>query len=151
MVVSVSCFPAPHCPPGASCPAPLPPRLTYIVTIHGHARPFTIGHSQPRYRVRAGEHLDMAVAVTLPKHLRLTDLWLGMSAGTWGNSRRGPVGMKPVLAHVLRLLPAGAHMFRLRWRVPAGRPGRLWYLVSAWSSHRPPGSVAGAIAVLVVR
>jgi hypothetical protein len=121
------------------------------VTVHGHARSFTIGHARPRYRVRAGEHLDLAVAVALPKHLRLTNLWLGISAGTWGNGRGGPVGMKPILVHALRLLPSGAHTFRLRWRVPAGRSGRRWYLVSAWSSHRPPDSVAGAIAVLIVR
>ena len=52
----------------------------------------------PSYRVRPGEDLVMRIAVTVPKHVRVTALWLGVSQGTWGNGPKGPIGMSPVLA-----------------------------------------------------
>jgi hypothetical protein len=96
--------------------------------------------------------LLITVAVTIPGHLRLTALWLGISTGTLGTGTGGhpPAGMKPILAYSRQPLSAGVHKFGLRWRVPEGQPGDSLYLVSAWSSHQPPVSLAGAIAALVV-
>lgn len=106
----------------------------------------------PRYRIRPGEHLLMRVALTVPENLRLTALWLGISAGVWGSGPKGrPVGMRPVLAHSRQPLAAGVHTFGLRWRVPEGWSGRSMYLESAWSSDHPPASVAGGIAELALK
>ena len=41
----------------------------------------------PSYRVRPGEHLVMRIAVTVPKHVKITALWFGISAGTWVTAR----------------------------------------------------------------
>lgn len=105
----------------------------------------------PTYRVRPGEHLLMRVAVTVPAHVRVTALWLGIDAGALGMGPEDrPVGMHPILAHSRQPLSAGVHTFGLRWRVPRHLPpsGLNLYLSSAWSSHQPPASVSGAIAVL---
>jgi hypothetical protein len=88
------------------------------------------------------------VAVAVPRHLRLTALWLGISSGEWGADRKGhPIGMKPILTHSTDPLPAGVHTFVMRWRVPASWTGGGLYLTTNWSSKR--ADVAGAIAVLV--
>jgi hypothetical protein len=92
----------------------------------------------------------MRVAVTVPRHLRLTELWLGISTGTEGIGPGGPTGMYPILAHSREPLSAGAHTFGLRWPVPEGQTGGSLYLVAAWSSVQPPVSTAGPISMLVV-
>ena len=94
----------------------------------------------------------MTVVVTLPRHLRITALWLGISTGSWGNGPGGrPTGMmEPILARSHQALTAGAHTFGLHWRVPSSQSRRSLYLVSAWSSHRPPASTAGGVAVLAL-
>jgi hypothetical protein len=90
------------------------------------------------------------VAVAVPRHLRLTALWLGISSGEWGADRKGrPIGMKPILAHSTDPLAAGVHTFVMHWRVPAYWSGGGLYLTTNWSSKR--ADVAGAIAVLVQR
>ena len=90
------------------------------------------------------------VAVAVPRHLRLTALWLGISSGEWGADRKGrPIGMKPILAHSTDLLAAGVHTFVMRWRVPTYWSGGGLYLTTNWSSKR--ADVAGAIAVFVQR
>jgi len=124
--------------------------VTFTPAINGE--PAALGNDGhvPRYRVRPGEYLVMTVAVTVPEHLRVTALWLGISHGTWGNGPQGPVGMNPVLAHDRQPLPAGSHTFRLRWRVPQRRPGASLYLIFAWSSRRPPASVSGPVAQLIL-
>jgi len=113
------------------------------------AAPRNDGHV-PSYRVRPGETLVIRVAVTVPEHLAVTALWLGISQGTWGNGPNGPVGMNPVLAHDRQPLPTGSRTFRLRWRVPQRRPGASLYLIFAWSSRQPPASVSGPVAQLIL-
>jgi hypothetical protein len=113
--------------------------------INGRAASFPKGGPMPRYYVRPGEHLVMKVAVTVPKHFRLTALWLGISGDTWSG---GPRGLHPVLAHSRQPLSAGVHTFGLRWRVPDAWSGRGMYLLSTWSSAHPPAEVAGGIAKL---
>jgi hypothetical protein len=140
------------CPPGAFCPAPQPPRLAYVLTINGQSAAFAENSPLVSYPVRPGEQLLITVAVSVPRHLSLRALWLGISTGTWGNGPGGrPTGMKPILAHSRRPLAPGVHTFALRWRIPQGQSADRLYLVSAWTSHRPPVSVAGAIAVLAVQ
>jgi hypothetical protein len=144
--------PSTRCPPGVPCPPPPLPRLAYVITINRHSAAYAgQGGAQPRYHIRPGEHLQMTVSVTVPSHLRLTALWLGISHGTWGTGPRGrPTGMNPILAHSRQPLSTGMHTFRLHWHVPGGQPGGSLYLVSDWSSQQPPVGTAGAIAVLAV-
>ncbi len=93
----------------------------------------------------------MTVAVTVPGHVRIAALWLGISTGTWGSGPGGrPTGIEPVLAYSRQPLSAGVHTFELRWRVPDGQPAGSLYVVSAWSSHQPPANLMGAIAALTV-
>ena len=93
----------------------------------------------------------MRVAVTVPKHVKITALWFGISTGTWGSGPDdNPAGMNPILAHYRQVLSAGSHMFGLRWRVPRRRSGASLYLIYAWSSHQPPASVSGPIATLAL-
>jgi hypothetical protein len=68
-----ACSPPPRCPPGASCP-PIVPRVTFTPTINGKSyAPRKDGHV-PSYRVRPGEYLVVRLAVTVPKHVRVTAL-----------------------------------------------------------------------------
>ena len=91
------------------------------------------------------------VAVTVPKRVRVTALWFGISTGTWGNGPKGrPVGMDPILAYYRQPLSTGSHTFGLRWHVPKRRSSASLYLIYAWSSHHPPASVAGPIAQLIL-
>ncbi len=144
------CSAAPRCPPGASCPAAAP-AVTFVPTINGVSlAPRTDGHL-PSYRVRPREHLVMRVAVTVPRNVKITALWFGISTGTWGSGAKGsPVGMSPVLAHYTLPLSAGSHTFGLHWRIPHRRPGTSLYLTYAWSAHQPSASVAGPIATLAL-
>lgn len=124
--------------------------MTFIPTINGKtAVPRKDGHV-PSYRVRSGENLMMRVRVTVPKHVKVTALWFGISTGTWGNGAQGrPAGMNPILAHYHQPLSAGSHTFSLRWHIPKRRSGASLYLIYAWSSTQPPASVAGPIATLL--
>jgi hypothetical protein len=150
-LAAAGCSGSLRCPSGASCPAPSAPILMYQMAINGQAASYAGEGTQPHYHIRPGERLQMTVVVTLPGHLKITTLWLGISTGTWGNGPGGrPIGMKPILARSSRLLTAGAHTFRLRWRVPSSQSGGPLYLVWAWSSHRPPVHIAGAVAVLAL-
>ena len=117
------------------------------MTIKGRSASYAMRGSQPSFRVRPGEKVQMTVAVTAPRHIRLTALWFGISTGIWGT---GPTGMHPILAHYRQQVLPGVHRFLLRWRVPAGRFGGSLFLVSSWSSHQPPVSVGAAIAVLAL-
>ena len=135
-----------------ACAPPHMPMLGYVTTINGQSGARPIGGPVPSLHVRPGEHLLMRVAVTVPRYLRVTALWLGISAGSWGGDAKGrPTGMNPILARSRGRLSAGAHTFELRWRVPESRSGITLYLVCAYSTEQPPmGLGAGAIAVLAV-
>lgn len=92
----------------------------------------------------------MRVTVIVPRQLTVTALWFGISTGTLGGGPDGTGSMHPVLAHYPQHLSAGRHTFRLRWRIPEGRPGTSLYLVAAWSSRHPAGHVAQFVAQLTL-
>ena len=88
------------------------------------------------------------VVVTLPRNLKVTALWLGISAGPYGFSQKHrPVNLNPILARSRETLTGGSHTFTLQWRVPEHRHGPL-LLMSDWASVQPSAEVAGPIASL---
>jgi hypothetical protein len=132
-------------------PPPPLPRLTYVMTINGKSVSFPRNGTTPSYHVHPGEHLLMTVAVTVPRHLRITALWLGISTGIWGNGPEGrPTGMHPILAHTRQPLSAGVHTFGLRWRIPEHPSGSSFFLGNAWTSSHPPAAVEGPIVELAL-
>jgi hypothetical protein len=144
------CSSSPRCPPGASCPPPPLPRVTFIPTVNGKvAAPREDGHV-PSYRVRPGEHLAITVAVTVPRQLTVTELWFGISTGVVGGGPNGTGSMHPILAHYRQPLSAGTRMLRLRWRVPERRSGTSLYLITSWSSRHPPANVGQFVTQLML-
>lgn len=149
-LLAAACSSSPRCPPGASCPPPPLPRVTFISAINGKsAAPRKDGHV-PSYRARPGEHLMMRVTVIVPKHLTVTALWFGISTGILGGGASGTGSMHPILAHYRQPLPTGSHTFSLPWRVPEGRSGTSLDLVTSWSSRQPPANVGQFVAQLTV-
>jgi hypothetical protein len=144
-----ACSSPPRCLPGASCP-PIVPRVTFTPTINGKSYASRKDGHVPSYRVHPGQYLVVRVAVTVPKHVRVTALWFGISKETWGFGSKGPVGMNPFLAHYRQPLATGSHTFSLRWRIPERHPAASLYLVTAWSSHQPPAEVGQPIATLIL-
>jgi len=118
--------------------------VTFIPTIDGKSAVLRKYGHVPSYRVRPGEYLVVRVAVTVPKHVRVTALWFGISTGILGGGPNDTGRMHPILAHYRQPLSAGSHTFGLRWRIPARHSGAL-YLATAWSSHHPLATVAQAI------
>lgn len=142
----------PERPPSVGNPARLPPWLSYMVTVNGQ-----IGaHGLPRYVITPGEELAITVDATVPAHVTVTALWLGITDGVLSADPHGPSGMSPVLAARTgtRLLP-GVHQFRLHWLVPGGLPpGASRQLSAAWTwagGQWPPGAQEGVIAELGVQ
>ena len=147
LLAASGCSPSARCPAGASCP-PVLPRLTYVLTVNGHPVPQARNGGSPRVPVRPGQHVLIKVAVTLPGTMKVAALWLGISAGPLGFSRKHrPAGLNPILARSRGTLAGGPHTFTLRWRIPEHRRGPL-LLISAWSSSQPGDDVAGTIAML---
>lgn len=141
------CSSTSRCPPGASCPSS-GPRLTYVVTVNGHSVPPVKNGEAARIPVRPGQQVRIRVAVTMPGNIKIRELWLGISAGSFGFSRKHrPANLNPVLAHSREALTGGPHIFTLQWRIPGHRRGPL-LLMSDWSSLRPSAEVAGPIAWL---
>ena len=132
------CSPAPRCPAGASCPATVPFKVTFTVTVNGRVP--SPSRILPRFNVRPAQLLAINVVVTVPRRARVSALWLGISVGgPLGASPKGPTGVRPVLLHSSQVLTAGRHSFRLRWRTPAKvRPGTRLYLAAEWASRQPP-------------
>jgi hypothetical protein len=118
-----SCSSSAGCPPGAPCPASAP-RVIFGAAINGKSTAPPKAGTLPSYRVRPGEYLVVRVAVTVPRHVRVTDLSFGISKGTWGGGPNGTGGMNPILAHYRQPLSAGSHTFGLRWRNPGTPPWR---------------------------
>jgi hypothetical protein len=141
-----------HPAPRTLGPPAIVPRLTYAMTINGQSVSFPRNGTVPSYHVRRGEHLVMTVAVTVPRHLRITALWLGISTGTWGSEPDGrPIGgMHPILAHTCHPLSAGVHTFGLRWHIPEHPSGSSFFLVNGWTSSHPPAAVAAPIVELAL-
>lgn len=99
----------------------------------------------PGFAVTPGEHLSIRLLVTIPARARVTDLWLGISDGTFGSSRTGPVGQRPILAHVRSGLAPGQHTFRIAWTVPDETlPGTDLWLAASWTGRLPLAGSAGS-------
>ena len=144
------CSSPPNCPHGAPCPA-IVPRVTFIPIVNGNPAVLRKDGHVPSYLVHSGEYLVMRVAVVVPKDVRITTLWFGVSTGTWGTGPNGrPTGMNPILAHYAQPLSAGSHTFGFRWRIPRLHAGARRILTYVWSSHQPTASVSGPFAQLVV-
>lgn len=147
LLAASGCSTSARCPPGASCPSS-GPRLTYVLTINGHSVPLTKNGEAPRIQVRPGQHVLIKVVVTLPRKIKVTALWLGISSGPYGFSQKHrPANLNPILAHSRETLTGGSHTFKLQWRIPEHRRGPL-LLMSDWSSLQPSAEVAGPIANL---
>jgi hypothetical protein len=147
---AAGCSSSLRCPSGASCPPPPLPRVTFIPTVNGKsAAPREDGHV-PSYRVRPGEHLAMTVAVTVPRHLTITELWFGISTGILGGGPDGTGSMHPILAHYRQQLSAGTHTLGLRWRIPQRGSGTSLYLITAWNGQPPPANVEQFVAQLTL-
>ena len=139
------CAPPPRCPPGASCPS-AGPRVKFTATVNGQPDSPAANGSPAGFRVRPGERMLIRVTVTVPRRLTVTALWFGISTGALGGGPNGTGSMHPVLAHYRQQLPPGTNAFRLRWHIPGSGAGTSLYLVAAWSSRHPPGTVAQFVA-----
>jgi hypothetical protein len=166
-----------------SAPAPPLRRMLFAVTVNGQrpsidfagqtkapkgcgktpadACPASLG---PGFAVTPGEGLSIRVLVTIPPRARVTDLWIGISHGTFGSRRTGPVGQQPILAHIRNGLAPGQRTFRIAWTVPDGtKTGTDLWLAASWTgmlplagpggSHEPlvSASISGPITVFVAR
>jgi len=120
------------------------------MTVNGQSASIPRDGHGPRFRVRPGGQLEMRVEVTVPSHVRVTALWLGISTGPEGFGPTGPVNLHPILAHSRQPLSAGPHTFGLRWRIPERRSGTSLLLTAAWSSHPPSAEVVRPIAQLIL-
>jgi hypothetical protein len=170
----------PSLPPGAklgpgtnpgreSAPAPSLRQLQFQVTVNGHghtAGPIVVqkppkgcgrspadpcpGNLGSGFFVRPGELLRIRVLVTVPRRARVTDLWLGISHGTFGSNRSGPIGQQPVLAHIRSGLEPGRHTYRIAWTVPdETRTGTVLWLAGSWTGMLPLAGSAGSHEPLV--
>src|SRR5258708_29930631 len=151
-LATAGCSSPPACAAAAdSCMSPSPPRVTFATSINGGPASLAKDLTLPSYPVHPGEHLLVSVVVTVPRHVTVTALWLGICHDSWGwGPGDRPTGMNPILAHSRQPLPAGVRTFGLRWRLAEGRLGASSYLCTAWLSHQPPAAVARAIAVLAL-
>jgi hypothetical protein len=119
---------------------PRAPRLAYTIIVKGETQELPArGSAPPRIVVSPGEDLSLTVDVTVPEHVTVTDLWLGITDGVLS----GHANMSPLLAASTdTTLNPGAHRFTLRWVVPADlRPGAGRQLSAQWAW---PGQVPGA-------
>jgi len=142
------CSPPPVC---ACAPPPLPFKLAFTTTISGRTAALSPVGRPPSFDVRPGQSLEIEVVVTVPKRARVSVLWLGITAGTLGQTKAHRPTFDPILAHTRRVLTAGLHSFRLRWRVPRNaRPGRAVYLAADWASRQPPTFDVGQFVARLV-
>jgi hypothetical protein len=118
-------------------PPPSVSAVQFIVSVNGQ-RPSS-GHALTRgFAVSPGERLNIGVRATIPSRARISGLWLGISTGTIGAGRTGPIGFRPILAHLRKHLEPGRHTFWLTWIVPhhLGDATALW-LAGAWAGMLP--------------
>jgi hypothetical protein len=135
--------------PFISIPAPPPPALSYMVTVHGQAWAVPATGAAQLFTVAPGERLTMTVEVTVPGPQAMTALWLGISNGVLS----GHADMEPVLAASTGApLRPGAHRFVLHWTVPAGlAPGSSRQLSVEWEWRGPePGNAQRDVAYFAV-
>jgi hypothetical protein len=126
-----------------SSPAPLPPGLSYTVTVNGHSQALPAqGPPEPaEYYVTPEEKVTITVVVAVPAHPAITFLKLGITDGTLG-----PGELNQVLAASARgQLRPGAHRFVMHWTAPTGLgPGATRLLAVDWAW--PGGEVEGGLA-----
>jgi hypothetical protein len=135
--------------PVISAPGPLPPGLSYTVTVNGQTRAVSATGVVPLFTVAPGERLTMTVEVTVPGPRAMTALWQGITDGVLS----GHANMEPVLAASTRVpLRPGAHRFVLHWTVPAGlAPGSSRQLSVEWAWRGPePGNAEREVAYFAV-
>ena len=135
--------------PVISAPGPLPPGLSYAVTVNGQTRGVPATGAVPLFTVTPGERLTMTVEVTVPGPRAMRALWLGITDGVLS----GHANMEPVLAASTRVPPRpGAHRFVLHWTVPAGlAPGTGRQLSAEWAWRGPePGNAEREVAYFAV-
>src|SRR5258708_39742300 len=100
-----------------SCMSPSPPRVTFATSINGGPASLAKDLTLPSYPVHPGEHLLVSVVVTVPRHVTVTALWLGICHDSWGlGPGHRPTAMNPLLAHGRPPLLARARTFGLRFR-----------------------------------
>lgn len=105
---------------------------------------------EPGFTVSPGERLSILVAVTIPARARITDLWLGISRGTFGFMRSEPIGLQPILAHIRNGLRPGRRSFRIEWTVPGQTAhGTTLWLAASSSGMLPKAGPAGTQQPLV--
>jgi len=125
--------------PGAGSGAPPPAVKPIMLTVSVNGQRLSPRDALTRgLAVSRSEHLSIEVIATIPSRARIDGIWLGISTGSIGQSRTGPIGLRPVLAHLRIHLGPGRHMFRLAWTVPArlGNPAHLW-LAGTWAGMVP--------------
>jgi hypothetical protein len=139
--------------PAADHPAG-PVELSYVVTVNGQTQ-LIPGRTQPRYVITPGENLTMTVDVTIPPHIRLTGLWLGITNGVLTPRPTGPADMSPILAaRTGAPLGPGRHRFGMHWVVPTAlRAGtdRQLSVEWAWSNQAGPAAAERIVAELAVQ
>ncbi|GEM_PF-4124040 len=139
--------------PAASHPAG-PVKLSYRVTVNGQSQ-VVPGSTPARYVITPGENLAITVDVTIPPHITVTGLWLGITDGVLAPRPAGPADMSPILAASPRApLGPGQHRFGMRWVAPAGlRPGtdRQLSVEWAWSDQAGPAVAERIVAELAVQ
>lgn len=138
--------------PAASQPEG-PVELSYVVTVNGQAQ-LIPGRTQPRYVITPGENLTMTVDVTIPPHITLTGLWLGITNGVLTPRPTGPADMSPILARTRAPLGPGRHRFGMHWVAPTAlRAGtdRQLSVEWAWSNQAGPAAAERIVAELAVQ
>ena len=145
-------------PAGLTAAPSLAPSLHFKVSANGHHR----YHRAHTFSVRPGESLMIDVELTVPEHVTISHLWLGISTGTYGFTRaKGtygnagirPIGIRQMLASTATGLSAGRHTFQLRWTVPESQATKV-QLAGDWAftMQGPPfeGDVAELIAQFAI-
>ena len=139
--------------PGGSHPEG-PVELSYAVTVNGHTQ-LIPGRTLPGYVITPGENLTMTVDVTIPPHITLTGLWLGITNGVLTSRPTGPADMSPILAASTGTpLGPGRHRFGMHWVVPTAlSPGtdRQLSVEWAWSNQAGPATAERIVAELAVQ
>jgi hypothetical protein len=139
--------------PAANQPAG-PVALSYVVTVNGQTQ-LSPGGTRPRYLITPGENLTMTVDVTIPPHITLTGLWLGITNDVLAPRSTGPADMSPILVASTRApLGPGQHRFGMHWVVPAALlPGtdRQLSVEWAWSNQAGPAIAERIVAELAVQ
>lgn len=147
VLAASGCSSSPSCG-NMPCPAAVPARLGYAITVNGKSASLHRNGHPPSFPARPGQRLHITVAVIVPRHTTVTALSLGISAHSYGGSPQHPIGVQPILAHSRQPLAPGRHTFGLRWRIPNEQPGTSLLLASIWATDQ--ADIAQAIATLTL-